>query len=207
MGFKVGDIIECIDNMSYPDRLTIGKKYIVIDTDKDGDVIIKHDNGENGLNFKSRFKLAENNTQKEGGEFEVGDFVETKDGKGEKGIVYKIEECPNHKKYCKDKDCPGTHFALKDVGADECKWCTPYFKITKKHKNIKGETKMAKSKSDINIRGIVADMYSNILNAQVVDKFFGEELRSVDALLMSDADKVKLLKEAKRLQKEEDDKE
>ena len=68
----------------------------------------------------------------------------------------------------------------------------------------KGETEM--KTENVSIRGIVSNMYDSIKDAKLVDRWFGEELRHVDAVLMTAADRKVLLVEAKRLQKVEDEK-
>lgn len=100
-----------------------------------------------------------------------------------------------------DNGAPDYKYIFNNYG-----WRSSELELIKKSTQ-KGETKMSIKKADVSIRGIVADMYGNIKDAQLVDKFFGEELRNIDVLLISNENKKGLLIECKRLQKEEDDKE
>lgn len=73
---------------------------------------------------------------------------------------------------------------------------------TIQNQNQKGETKMT-----ININNEVAKIYTSIEDGRVVTKYFGSYFTPLTVLTLSKEDTGRILKEAKRLQTEEDDKE
>ena len=56
--FKVGDVVKCVDNEGFVDRLTIGKEYLVREADSDNFIIVNDDRNKGVCYYSYRFELS-----------------------------------------------------------------------------------------------------------------------------------------------------
>ena len=56
--FKVGDVVKCVDNEGFVDRLTIGKEYLVREADSDNFIIVNDDRNKGVCYYYYRFELS-----------------------------------------------------------------------------------------------------------------------------------------------------
>ena len=75
-GFKVGDVVKCVDSGSY-NTLTVGKDYVLLAV-SDGVVMVRDDTGIDFYYRYYRFELSSTNTQ-QAHKFKVGDVVKCVD--------------------------------------------------------------------------------------------------------------------------------
>lgn len=75
--FKVGDVVKCIDNGGFDDRLTIGKEYLVIEVDSDNIIIINDDMNNGVYYYYYCFELSDNDSANthQPHKFKEGDMV------------------------------------------------------------------------------------------------------------------------------------
>ena len=73
--FKVGDVVKCVDNDGFTDRLTIGKEYLVIEADSDNIIIINDDMNKGVCYYSYRFELSDSIETSQSPKFKEGDTV------------------------------------------------------------------------------------------------------------------------------------
>ena len=56
--FKVDDVVKCVDNEGFVDRLTIGKEYLVREADSDNFIIVNDDRNKGVCYYSYRFELS-----------------------------------------------------------------------------------------------------------------------------------------------------
>lgn len=72
--FKVGDVVKCVD-ISSINNLTLGKEYIVLQTQTDIALCVYGDNGDFGRYCPSRFELSDSDETSQPPKFKEGDMV------------------------------------------------------------------------------------------------------------------------------------
>ena len=72
--FKVGDVVKCV-NISGINNLTLGKEYIVLQTQTDIALCAYNDNGDFGRYCPSRFELSDSDETSQPPKFKEGDMV------------------------------------------------------------------------------------------------------------------------------------
>ena len=73
--FKEGDVVKCIDNEGFVDRLTIGKEYLVREADSVNIIIINDDMNNDAIYLSSRFELSNGDETSQPPKFKEGDMV------------------------------------------------------------------------------------------------------------------------------------
>lgn len=74
--FKVGDVVKCVDNDGFDDRLMIGKEYLVIEADSDNIIIINDDMNKGVCYYSYRFELSDgSDLSPQPPKFKEGDMV------------------------------------------------------------------------------------------------------------------------------------
>ena len=101
--FKVGDVVKCVDNKGFVDRLTIGKEYLVREADSDNIIIINDDGNKGVCCYSSRFELSK------GDETSQPQYKTPKFKEGD--MVYLIGL--NHFKPCKLLTTGGDYLTMK----------------------------------------------------------------------------------------------
>ena len=73
--FKVGDVVKCVDNDGFADRLMIEKEYLVTEADSDNIIIINDDMNKNVCYYSYRFELSDSDETSQPPKFKEGDMV------------------------------------------------------------------------------------------------------------------------------------
>ena len=75
--FKVGDVVKCVDNDGFADRLMIEKEYLVTEADSDNIIIINDDMNKNVCYYSYRFELSDSDSANapQPPKFKEGDMV------------------------------------------------------------------------------------------------------------------------------------
>ena len=75
--FKVGDVVKCVDNDGFADRLMIEKEYLVTEADSDNIIIINDDMNKNVCYYSYRFELSDSDSAnaQQPPKFKEGDMV------------------------------------------------------------------------------------------------------------------------------------
>ena len=78
--FKVGDVVKCVDNEGYEQRIRVGVKYKVLSiTTADGMIMIEDDNNKETICYSYRFELCDSANAQQPPKFKEGDVVKCVD--------------------------------------------------------------------------------------------------------------------------------